>query len=1126
MILHFPNLETLHLALLSGVIPEAISLTAARAAFEDPGSVWVQPTVVLPPATLAELCHLGVSVRKTAAVPLDQAVGCWPQLFPLRRDAAAEGCTDRTPVLFELAETQLPELVHEILRLGNDRQSFRRLTDGDAAWVLLRVIGPPYYALLRALDRAEQATAPRAYLERSPRVWVEMGHTHPLVEQVQPPPGKLLLMRPPRHWLLIDEAKFRDIYEVLEFNLPQAPVSWHDTDLGHRLGVPLRLARSGSTEPAELWVLRDRGIEQLESLVGQAEDQLLARLAFAVGTREEQTTVVVRVRPSRLPPPVLVLEGIGFRPYLRLANLFLPCDTRLHPPLRRDAVSKLLAADPGRITWLSPHPDGTFTPESLPDEAFRPLENWVDYLLDREHQALAAWAQAMRFEFESFVCRDEQPARSKKGTDRPSPHANQSRAETAATLEEPVAEPRNLELKARRKKKENALAEPPRRDRPHNLHQRLEHLEKHFLKLESPLDAPERQELWRAMAQLNTALNRAGDATLCWVNALWELPQAASPWLEAWLQAERQQAAHLERTGADLDRLLAGHDPDLSDLRALAAQLACAGLAGQPAPELASRLGRVQQFLERYEEFLPVRAVWLAWLGVAQLARGDLLTLARARDRLLERLYGTGLSADLDLPGFLRFCGTPSGERLRAVRDQLGRLRQTVQQWLAKDALRAPCTGAYADLFFAFGLARLRETTACQQLLEAAQESLSGRDTVHTWLRQAYDYRIRQALEGKAQAGRLPAELLEQLAFMDRLPRFKIDRLREHSRILEPHDKIDPYRRWHGHFQDDLSRELALLADLNDRILLASRLTELLQSRRKWSRVEAPTARILATALELAPRLGEEFARGLLDRIGPVLEALPQPLEQALLLEKGLFVAAHFDQTAQVQGFLGRFHQLFAASDRGTVHALEPLLGQCFRGLRKLGMREEIGRLLERVAGVVLHRPDLQGRLPSLRRLLRHLAGAPRPSSGPERSSSAKVFQLLLQVAGGWLYFGQPERAWPILDEVRAVLFQSDLLPVEQTTLACAYVQALGQVPLERAVLRLEELFRKVERVQDAYTTNTHYALSRLDLVEAAVLALAGQDVGLDPAGRRWLDEDEFLVRRRIHRDLRAALGQ
>ena len=66
------------------------------------------------------------------------------------------------------------------------------------------------------------------------------------------------------------------------------------------------------------------------------------------------------------------------------------------------------------------------------------------------------------------------------------------------------------------------------------------------------------------------------------------------------------------------------------------------------------------------------------------------------------------------------------------------------------------------------------------------------------------------------------------------------------------------------------------------------------------------------------------------------------------------------------------------------------------------------------------------------------------------------------------------------------------------------------------------EFFRRVEGVHDNFTTVTHYSLTRLNVVEAMMLALISDDFTLD---RQRLDDDEFLVRRRIHRDVRAAMA-
>src|SRR6185437_5629605 len=78
-------------------------------------------------------------------------------------------------------------------------------------------VGPPYYSLLRAIDQlGGPGVAPHAFVERAPGVWVELGHAHPLAANIRPPKGKLLLLRPPRNWILLQDAPFRDVYEIVE----------------------------------------------------------------------------------------------------------------------------------------------------------------------------------------------------------------------------------------------------------------------------------------------------------------------------------------------------------------------------------------------------------------------------------------------------------------------------------------------------------------------------------------------------------------------------------------------------------------------------------------------------------------------------------------------------------------------------------------------------------------------------------------------------------------------------------------------------------------------------------------------------------------------------------------------
>jgi len=251
MFLEFPNLDALQLALTSGAIPAEVAGAAAEFGVADDGRVFVSVAGKFRREDAARLKELGVAGRKKSPVEMQRSVTCWPEILPLRRDESNVVVTEKTPVLFDLPDDgTLAEVVNEMLRLGNDRQSFRRIVadaasvgadagsvrHGGESRVLLRVVGPPYYSLLRALDResgdpgrmrhrrAIQGgdAAPRAFVERHSGVWVEAGYSHPLEEHLQSPPGKLLLLRFPHDWAQLDEAPFRDVYDVLEFDVPDS----------------------------------------------------------------------------------------------------------------------------------------------------------------------------------------------------------------------------------------------------------------------------------------------------------------------------------------------------------------------------------------------------------------------------------------------------------------------------------------------------------------------------------------------------------------------------------------------------------------------------------------------------------------------------------------------------------------------------------------------------------------------------------------------------------------------------------------------------------------------------------------------------------------------------------------
>src|SRR5690606_13142380 len=130
---------------------------------------------------------------------------------------------------------------------------------------------------------------------------------------------------------------------------------------------------------------------------------------------------------------------------------------------------------------------------------------------------------------------------------------------------------------------------------------------------------------------------------------------------------------------------------------------------------------------------------------------GDVLALARARDRILERLHQQGLSPEAELPAFLRTQGGTAGQRFRVVRERVGQLHETARAWAGRSLrLASPKTLHYVDLLFAYAAARLGESQRCLALAERAQKGLLDRpDPVHRWLYHAFEFRISQALQGK-----------------------------------------------------------------------------------------------------------------------------------------------------------------------------------------------------------------------------------------------------------------------------------------------------------------------------------------------------------------------------------------
>lgn len=1152
MTLVFPSLESLHLAISTGMIPAEIISNPVEVAEDPSGSIALTFAGKLPKKVLRDLDVIQVKAENEAPSP-GKAFLSWLQVIPTRPLREPPKLTSQTPIIFEVQGRELfPDLVREMLRLGNDRQSVCELTDRSGQTsLLLRVIAPPYYTLLRALDRLDQPPGVlRAYIEQAPRVWVELGQEHPFAQQIHVPQDQLLCIRTTGEWSVLADVSFRDIYDHLQFQLPAAATTWQDKPLEAKVEVPLRLVTGNTADRPELWVFQADGVEQLDRMVREADERLLEQLSFAVALQPDgRHNVLVRTRVAKKAPPTLeVPQALGYKPYWKLPNLYVPVGLRLHPVVRRDVVRNLLAPDPDSMTWLSPTESGSFQPLSLAENAFRPLTDWVDYVIDTHAEILLQWIEAFRFDFEPFICTESGSKKPKTATEKkavPSqPRGSQPPTKTPAEIA-PAPSPAESASPATGGMPQIEIRPPS------EWKIRRAELQDQFLAIEGGIDAPERQALWPRLAEANAGSGDDADrseAAICWLNTLWgyeELPQNS---LNAWLASELQTQPLSE---SDFYRLMTPADPTPEQARGFAVALLVLCTSASKPAWFAKALPRAQQYLDRHADTLPVRAVWLASLWLSRVTGMDVLGLARTRDRLLQRLFEHGLSPERDLPRFLRNAGRADSERLHVFQERARDIHRVARHW-AERGLKPSGSGAhtsdthrtliYLDLMFAYGLARLGETIPATALLDSTREAVlspkisDDKILVTKFLYRAFEFRIQQAIAGEPTSGPLDPALENDLAKLQAqfasgpannpqgIGYYAISRLLEQSQILNPHERLDPYARY-TQGADELKKVVFRLAHERDASVITRTIRELYKTGIKGRAISEVRLQLLVDTLLLATRVGEAFAVELMQSIPDLLRdpRWNQPAANAaddvirnpgVMLSRAIFLAAHFDRTDLVQLLIDEFIRFVEGrSEEHRYKLVSVVAGQSLRSMRKLGLRDEIDRFLRRLQDGVLKGQSLT----DLR--ARH---ADKPDIWLD------VMQTLLSLAGGWLSFGLIDQASPILDTVREEIYKptTKLTPLKFVALIQSYIAALGHSPAEFGLPRIIEIFQQLEpnRVPNTFTSAPYYSRLHLNIAEEVVLALVSDEFALGLAGRRWLDEDEFVVRRRIHTDLRGSM--
>ena len=1023
------------------------------------------------------------------------------------------------PLLFELPVERLTLFIAELHRL---RSHFAAVCiHGSNAYI--QVPHAPQYFALSARDDA----AIRIYTKHDSTTWVELGYRIAESNSFIASDNRLSLLRAAAEPILLSATDWHTERELYPLVPSTDSAQWRDAHFPQIIRQVLRLRRSSLATGAEqLWIFH--GTRDRFQLRMQTEDQaFFAQFELAQLSTASDFRAIFRQLPGRAGS--LVAPHAAYVRHATLPHLYIPVGYALHPQIPAHHLALALGLNAGHIAWLELQEADRFVLHTMPTNLFAPYETQMQPICPSVAVLKPIMLSAELFDALPFQLEVEQklkperavPKTRHKQTNHPKDGGfrswvsrlkghifgesqtsqKPSRDPFATEQPEPIAKIPRTSIAEQRLSR--TATDIPR--------EKLEHTILHELHLKSDAEAA---QLWQQLAQVYEQREGPRDAFICWVNAVAAAPASALPeWYEQLLKCASA---------------LPFSDPHSSNPAGTSHKInlcrvgMCAVLNEVCGTGVHKFIGDDRQLLREVlalESQLPVQLLWLFQKALAERAGGDPLALARLRDRIVDRLNATGLALDIDAPACVRFHGIVGRDRFTEARNWLQRIREPMQKWLLKHGgerhlqragleARISTTIAFTDCMIAWGSSKLGDRQTAQDLMKHAEQTLDAEAmsdderAVQLRILGLFQERIRWANEGRTSLA-MPEPVPQAL---DELGNYTIAKLRSASRILDPTGASNPYG--DAHFTWVLG-----LDDLADRLTRWLKNPQPVAVRGFLADVAAePTARILPrVVLALASRgdqLDAEAALYVLTLIPSAMELFPEMLrtvpglntdERAPLIR--LTVQLLRDASRLAMQF--RLREPLKTLANAMTSAAEPDSVACVALLRS---GSEFFRALCDL--------DLK---PALSLLMKTLERS--------RTRMADSATDSLTLASGWLLLGNEERGMRLLNDARDRLFLANSTNErERTNLALAYVRALGHTPHRLAAGRLEELFHRLGRVYLAGATSRNFALKPLELIDAAVSTIVSGEFNLGTLARNWLDEQEQRIRKRIARDLNAAL--